>query len=519
MAKKIFSLMLVICMVAAMLPLAFAQDAGVLAYDLNKSLTSGTKVKGLKYADTDNVWEWHSSYPETSGTANATAHKWGGIDTNSTQAGYWLAVKIKINEAGEYSAVLTHAKSKSQGGYGDVYLLPGNTTDVATALSGATPIGRDVCYYNASEDIKSTTTDLSDITVKKGNEGEHILVFYASKAGSTGYRMYPDTLTLTKKESEAEFGDEVDSLVSVSVLSEKNGSVSVEGEYEVIDEVEIGTEIKATATPDVGYAFAYWRNAAGMWLSGNATETFVINTNTAVIAVYDKTDASEDENVPVRFYNGNGSLIESKSVEKGSEFGTVKIANPSLTGYAFDRWSISDETKIEELTRAVALYVDSSETYEIKVGAETVASGKKYGDRATVSSESEDFSCWKLGEDIVSYEKSFSFDIYGNAELTEICDGEAEALPSVALDVINNEYFIIYNVPQGYTRIEAGILFGDGAAPSVGGFNSKASEKTGSGQFTAKPSGKEDNLFARGYLLFRDSEGAVRVIYTSTYEG
>ena len=202
MKKRFFSMLLVICMMISLLPsmpTAIAADTESIVYDLNINLASGTKIKGFKYSDTGNVWEWHSSNPEAKGPANASAHSWGGIDTNSTAAGHWLAVKIKISEAGTYSAVLTHGQSGTQGGYGNIYLLPGDTTDVASAILAAEPVGEDIAYYNASGNVKSTTTDLSDITIEEGKEGEYILVFYASKAGSTGYRMYPDKITLTKQ--------------------------------------------------------------------------------------------------------------------------------------------------------------------------------------------------------------------------------------------------------------------------------------------------------------------------------
>ena len=204
MKKRFFSMLLVICMMISLLPsmpTTIAADTESVVYDLNINLASGTKIKGFKYSDTGNVWEWHSSNPEAKGPANASAHSWGGIDTNSTAAGHWLAVKIKINEAGTYSAVLTHGQSGTQGGYGNIYLLPGDTTDVASAILLAEPVGKDIAYYNASGNVKSTTTDLSDITIEEGEEGEYILVFYASKAGSTGYRMYPDKITLTKQDT------------------------------------------------------------------------------------------------------------------------------------------------------------------------------------------------------------------------------------------------------------------------------------------------------------------------------
>ncbi len=204
MKKKLISFILAICMTISLLP-AFPQvsavENAVYVYDLNANLTSGNKISGTKYSDTDDVWEWHSSNPTDKGTANAKTHSWGGIDTNSTAAGQWLAVKVKIPASGEYSAVLTHGKSNTQGGIGNIYLLPGNTENIAAAIASAEPFGKDVSYYNASGNVKTTTTELSDVVIEEGKAGEYLLVFYASAAGSTGFRMYPKSVTLTKKSS------------------------------------------------------------------------------------------------------------------------------------------------------------------------------------------------------------------------------------------------------------------------------------------------------------------------------
>ncbi len=53
--------------------------------------------------------------------------------------------------------------------------------------------------------------------------------------------------------------------------------------------------------------------------------------------------------------------------------------------------------------------------------------------------------------------------------------------------------------------------FANSGKPTIGSFYAKATEKTGSGQFTAKPNGNE--TVARGYIIFRDANGSVRVIY------
>ncbi|MBQ7119060.1 MAG: hypothetical protein IJO09_02490, partial [Oscillospiraceae bacterium] len=82
----------------------------------------------------------------------------------------------------------------------------------------------------------------------------------------------------------------------------------------------------------------------------------------------------------------------------------------------------------------------------------------------------------------------------------------------VAISNIGDNYFIAYDVPAGYTLVEAGIVFADTGMPEVGSFYSKAIAKTGSGQFTAKKGDGTESV-ARGYVMFRDSDNSIRVIY------
>ena len=426
--------------------------------------------------------------------------------------GQWLSLTLDNISKGTYDITFDYATHKN-GGIGDVYLAPASVSESART-NAEYKIGT-IDYYEADTfDYKKVyTAKLLKTTLKES--GDYVITFKhtgGKSPAATGYQMNPVNLKLCETTPDAASGSAVsDTFANVSVLAENGGTVSAEG-YNTVDEVKIGTAIKATATPNEGYTFAYWRNAAGKHLSSSATETFVINTNTAVIAVFDKIANPNDTEAPVYFYNENGSLLDSKKVAKGTSFADAKIENPTLTGYAFDKWSVADDTIINTLTRAVALYKESDATYTVKVGDSVVASDKKYEEFVTVTSNNNNFSYWMIGENIVSYDKSFTFRVYGNVVLTEVCEGAKKAQPTVALDVIGDNYFIGYTVPAGYTKIEAGIIFGDGFTPTVASFHSKASEKTGSGQFTAKSSGDGETI-ARGYLIFKTTDGSIRVIY------
>ncbi|MBQ7119347.1 MAG: hypothetical protein IJO09_03950, partial [Oscillospiraceae bacterium] len=280
-----------------------------------------------------------------------------------------------------------------------------------------------------------------------------------------------------------------------------------------VQEVTMGTDVTVSATANEGYSFAYWKNSAGVVLSTRAEETFKVNTNTAVIAVFDK--APTDDAIPVYFYNGNGMPLGNTSVAKDTSFGEAKtsanIGTPSLTGFAFDKWSIDDNELITALTRAVALYKDDeTKTYTVKNGDTTVASGLKYGESVTVNG-SDGFTAWKLGDKVISYDKSFTFDVYGNITLTEVTEA-IEKAPVLVLDKSGDNYFLTYDSGD-YELLEAGILFGSEGVTigSIDGY--KATAKKGTGQFTALPhEGATVSTIARGYMICKSGD-EYKVIY------
>jgi len=112
----------------------------------------------------------------------------------------------------------------------------------------------------------------------------------------------------------------------------------------------------------------------------------------------------------------------------------------------------------------------------------------------------------------MSFKKSLRFITYGNATIkTETAD--MEIAPTVVLDKKGESFFLTYETPDGFVRIEAGIIFGPTKDIEVNGCYSKASAKNKAdfGQFTAKPMDTE--TYARGYQIFK-KDGKVLVVYT-----
>lgn len=387
-------------------------------------------------------------------------------------------------------------------------------TAVATLMSdGVTPANASVSYAVEEADA-SVASVTSEGSVKGLSEGTATIIATAIQGNVSSERVIEIEVNAPIQE---EPGEKVsDTLVNFTfVASDKAaGSVSANG-YPIVGEVEIGTSVSATANANDGYEFAYWRNGAGTVLSTEETATFKFNTNTAVYAEFIKIPNTDATAVPIYFYNGNGEFLNSRNVTKGTLFKDAKIANPSMTGYIFKHWSDkSEETEIAEdkvinsMLRAVAIYKDSGIRYTVKADGEVITSEATYGSEVTVTSNAEDFKAWKLGDKIVSYDKSYTFYVWDNVEL--LSSNEGKEAPVAVLENVDGNPLLIYSAPPDCEILEAGILFGNGA--TIVSYDSKAFAKEGTGQFTAQPEGSESDKSARGYLIFKKN-GTIRVIY------
>ncbi len=329
---------------------------------------------------------------------------------------------------------------------------------------------------------------------------------------------------------------------TVSAMNSKlNDAVSVEDYITgYIGSHPLGANFTATAkttyTLDgTEYKFAYWANGNKTHVSGHATYTFPATSNFTLRAVYDEVVADEAEATKkkVEFWNGNGVLLDAATVGENQTVALEDIPqNPTMTGYTFDSWLDEDEKVFsadsilkKNLTRVVAQFKDTDIEYSIAFddseGNDTIKTGA-YGKKVTYTATGEGFDYWKLGNEIVSYNRSVEIALWGaDKKLTAVYKEEnVIAKPTVVLDEgADGADFLIYAVPEGYTIVDAGIVFGtEERTPRVASFHSKASVKElpsdGFGQFTSLP-GDTSHVVARGYLIYKDASGTSRVIYSN----
>ncbi|MBQ2743854.1 MAG: hypothetical protein IJF32_13775 [Oscillospiraceae bacterium] len=446
---------------------------------------------------------------------------------------------VNFENAGEYVLVISSKKAgysaigslTLSGGenlavmHGEIALSDENVLNVSGVLSNKAKTVIDfkdteVTFISKNPGIAKVTDGTKLEVLGNGNATIEAEVIY-------GENEYVFEKVFSFAGQDTGIGEAADETVSVYVAAENGGDVTSDDiTIGNANTVNTGKTITVTANETETLVFSHWRNASGKVISDKPEYTFTANTNTALIAVYDSANNNSDE-VVVSFYNQYKGLITSKNVAKGTTFASAsEDVDTKLTGHEFSNWSIANDTVINSITRAVALYKVANTEYTASFydgDTETPKSIQKgkYGDEVSYVATSENFSYWILGDEsecVVSYDKEISFYLWGDISLIAVYEGEKEALPTINLDKEGNAYFITYNTPEAYEKLEAGIIFSKSGTPTVNSCYSRALSENGtpSGQFTALPS--ENENVARGFLMVKDSDGEVRVIYTDIIE-
>ena len=289
------------------------------------------------------------------------------------------------------------------------------------------------------------------------------------------------------------------------------------------NQVSVGTAVTAEAK-DVGdYKFMYWKVGGttakgGTFITAEAKlENYVVNTNTSLIAVYeDTTDVSKT----VEFWTANERFIEklSAKVDGTPNFPT---AYAPVTGFgttgkwlvAVGKYLESEDVLPDGTTRAVEERNDTGNaiTGVITVNGEAVSEALTYDNKIERTVNGAKY--WTRDGKVVSYGETYTYHMW-DATAIESHTDDIVAVPTVVLDdPANGAYMIEYCVPEGYTKLEAGILFAKSGTPNIGAFSSKAASQSDSrhGQFTAQADDGENVV--RGYLVYKDKLGNKKVIY------
>lgn len=422
--------------------------------------------------------------------------------TNTSTGYIVLPRRLILNDTDKIAPVVESVSAA------DSEIKVGETTTVtyteATRMSDATVAPESGITYSYRSETPSVASVDESGTVTGLSAGEAAISVVAEYDGSA----------LSKKVYINVKSNEPTVPTNVSFSAAVQGGLAEIPGYEnnFVASPAIGSLITVTAPEIDGYEFKYWKTSSG-YASGSAEYSFNIYSNTWLYAVYAPIITEESSQVSVDFFNGNGNFISNVAVDKGVTFADILKPTASITGYSFIKWSLDDSKVINGNDTAVAMFEESGNTSE-SLTVDGTAKNAVYGEK--VSASSDDAVYWTRDGKIVSFGKTYDFYAWGgSSEIVKHTDS-VEVKPVVVLDgdKVDGAYMIEYDVPEGFEKVEAGIIFGNTSSITVNSCLSKAISRRSDahGQFTASPNGTE--TVARGYLIYKNNSGDYKIVYS-----
>ena len=332
-------------------------------------------------------------------------------------------------------------------------------------------------------------------------------------------------------------------VIGTSVKVSVDGGQSTTPMKEYTEQVKVGSTVTVT-TEDNG--FVNWCNASNKIISTATEYTFVVTGN---MTVYEKSSSdAETGTAYVEFVSDYNQII---TYRKYSSNETINFPDvPSKPGYEAQGWNMTDEQIKEAMTEQTHIvvkpvYTAKTDTKQFKVfvnGTEGLSKVVTIGSTISVTAPEEaggkTFAYWasdKAGKEVLGYNNEYFTIVNANTEIYAIyTDSAVTATPVIAMTNItavvdSNKCKLAFvatrSVPEGYTLLEQGMLYGISA--NKGDYvldNESITKKTSSnlsvnGVLTVyvgvKNSSRDKTIYARGYMIVKnETTGNQEVIYT-----
>lgn len=248
--KRLLALLLCICIVTAILPMASANDSEVTActytfhengtvdwgwYDTHanaKEYTAERNWRYYSYATSAAAWAGkeegellgHSAGTDDNATKVIKLSKTYGLDNKLQNTDEWMAVEINIPRSGVYALSGIGRKSVDCGKV-DIYLFKTPSTSVDAAIAAATPLGTEDFYRYSASDEEVLFADFDDAVVSEAGDYLFVVKGAGKNEASSDYLTYIPELVLTRT------GD-VPVAISRAELSVNAENISVGDEVE-----------------------------------------------------------------------------------------------------------------------------------------------------------------------------------------------------------------------------------------------------------------------------------------------
>lgn len=429
-----------------------------------------------------------------------------------------FALKIKVPNKGKYKLYLNNKSSDKYGCLSNVYFADSSIVPLYSAANIDEVIEDKYAKYKLTNCFDSAVVHsddiyLGDVNVSANNMDCYIIfspdydTFKINRStlsvgGRTGFqslhlsgiRLEPIIGPDIEMEAEQDKYDKIEktktdeiisavssglsNVATVNVLAtEVNGDSAFEQTARKVTGTP-GSMITVTAVDKEGYDFLYWAKGMGASrkvVSENVEYTFkATHGGTWLTAVYkDKTSTQTS----VIFYNGNGEEVSRRLVDNGSE---VELpALPSLRGHEASKgWALGNANTLYQQGDKVsaigaqmffvAQFDDPAEdTITVKVNG-TEFGRYAYGEKVNVTAMEREggngqkvFVFWKKNDEIVSFDKSYSFLASDDCELTACYENYKPMTESLRKIIINADGENLMAEFIGVdSAVEKGIIFG-----------------------------------------------------------
>ena len=233
-----------------------------------------------------------------------------------------------------------------------------------------------------------------------------------------------------------------------------------------------GSDMEITAKSVDGYEFLYWAKGLGKDRRVVSTDkkytVKAISGGTWLYAYYKKIESTD---VSVMFYNADGSVIKQYVTERDSVI-EFPETTPTLNSYVFKGWAIGSSDNLVDSAIAegnqmlfVAQYNDPMEEQKVyKVTVNGNVSYHSYGEAVTAvaaeRSGTDMFVYWTKGDEIVSFDKSYTFNVWEACELIPVYAAYNPATEILRKIIIKGDDENIMAEFIGFDSVvETGILF------------------------------------------------------------
>ena len=303
----------------------------------------------------------------------------------------------------------------------------------------------------------------------------------------------------------------------------------------------VGSSVTVTYTDDT-YTFLYWVNGSDKIVSTSPEYTFTLGSNTELRACTSPKNTGND-NAMVVFKTAYDQVLTAKRYGNDEEI--VFPMGPSKTGYKFIGWSMTQagiRAAMAENDYIVVTpeYETLGTKYTVTVKYEGIEKAEdthtiNVGDSILLTAETEvdgkTFSCWKIGDEVVSYLTTLTVFESKNVIVTAVYGVEANAEAKIRISDVSATqdglYYLVtftqaFALPEDATLVLTGFIRADDEESAANMninryskiYKSSLTGNDGTYYQTIASKNADKTYYMMAFVQYKDAKGNLQTVYS-----